>query len=64
LAKSAISEVAAAEFEVAAMPAGGDPILSQTRRAILNRAQAILEQLEARDGVGEEPINLKDAAPA
>jgi serine/threonine-protein kinase HipA len=64
LAKSAISEVAAAEFEVAAMPAGGDPILSQTRRAILNRAQAILAQLRAREDVGEEPINLKDAAPA
>src|SRR5215472_2989381 len=39
LAKAVISEVAAAEFEVAAMPAGGHPILSQVRQAILDRAQ-------------------------
>jgi serine/threonine-protein kinase HipA len=64
LAKSVATEVAAAEFDVAAMPAGEHPILSQTRGAILNRAQALLEQLQARGGVAEEPINLKDAAPA
>ena len=62
LAKSAISEVAAAEFEVAAMPAGGHPILSQMRQAIVERGRVLLEQLQ--EGVAGEPINAEDSAPA
>jgi serine/threonine-protein kinase HipA len=62
LAKAAISEVAAAEFEVAAMPAGRHPILSQMRQAIVERGQALLERLQ--EGGAGEPINVKDAAPA
>ena len=63
LAKSVISEVAAAEAEVAAMPTGGHPILSQTRQAILHRAQALLEQLQTREAVAGELIDIKDTAP-
>jgi serine/threonine-protein kinase HipA len=51
LARSVIAEVAAVEFEVAAMPAGAHPILSQTRQAILDRAQALLKQVQAGEGV-------------
>ena len=57
LAKSVISEVTAAEFEVAAMPAGGHPILSQMRQAIVDRGRALLEQLQ--EGVAGEPINVE-----
>jgi serine/threonine-protein kinase HipA len=64
LAKSVISEVSVAEVEVAAMPAGGDPILSQVRQAILGRAQAVLTQIQAPDNTTGEPRNLKDAASA
>ena len=46
LAKSVMAEAGAVEFEVAAMAAGGDPIFAQTRQAILDRAQAFLEQLQ------------------
>ena len=53
LAKSVISEVAAAEFEVAAMPAGGHPILEQTRQAVERRARALLAQLQ---NLGDDPI--------
>ena len=62
LAKSVISEVAAAEFEVAAMPAGGHPILSQMRQAIVERGRVLLEQLQ--EGVASEPINAEDLARA
>ena len=62
LAKSVISEVAAAEFEVAAMPAGGHPIVSRMRQAIVERGRALLEQLQ--EGVAGEPINVEDSAPA
>jgi serine/threonine-protein kinase HipA len=53
LARSVISQVAAAECEVAAMPGGSDPILSQVRRAISDRAQAVLEHVQAREDVVE-----------
>jgi serine/threonine-protein kinase HipA len=61
LAKSVISEVAAAEFEVAAMPAGGHPILSQMRQVIVDRGRALLERLEAPEGVASKPINVEEA---
>ncbi len=66
LARSVIEEVGAAEIEVTAMPAAGHPILSQTRQAILERAQALLEQLQldSRDPAAGEPINKKDAVEA
>jgi len=66
LAKSVVAEVGAAEFEVAAMPAGGHPILPQARQAILDRAQALLEkvQLDLREPAAVEPINERDTAPA
>jgi serine/threonine-protein kinase HipA len=64
LAKLVISEVAAAEFEVAAMPAGGHPILFQVREAILDRGRALLEQFQAREGVSSKPIDVEDSAPA
>ena len=62
LAKSVISEVTAAEFEVAAMPAGGHAILSHVRQAIVERGRLLLEQLQA--GVAGEPINVEDSTPA
>jgi serine/threonine-protein kinase HipA len=58
LARSVIAEVGAAEFQVAAMPAGGHPNLSQTRQAILERAQALLDeqlQVNLREGEAGEP---------
>ena len=66
LARSVIAEVGAAEMEVAAMPAGGHPILSQTRQAILDRAQALLEQiqLDLRGGAAEEAISNQINSPA
>jgi serine/threonine-protein kinase HipA len=64
LARSIISEIAAVECEVTAMPAGTDPILSQVRQAILNRAQVVLEHIEARKGVVGEPSNIQDTTPA
>ena len=45
LAKSAIAEAGAAESKVAAMPAGGHIILSQTRQAVERRAHLLLAQL-------------------
>ena len=64
LARSVIAEVAAVEFEVAAMRAGGHPILSQTRQTILDRAQALLKQVQAREGVAGGPSNIDTASPA
>jgi serine/threonine-protein kinase HipA len=64
MARSVIAEVAAVEFEVAAMPAGGHPILLQVREAILDRGRALLERLQAREGVASEPINVEDSALA
>src|SRR5262249_42901580 len=66
LARSVIAEVGAAEFEVAAMPAGGHPILSQARQAILDRAQVLLEQLQLdlRECAAGDPLSKKDTAPA
>ena len=46
LAKLAISEAGAAEFEVAAMPAGRHPIVDETRLAVERRARALLAQLQ------------------
>jgi len=64
LARSVISQVAAVEFEVAAMPAGGHPILSQTRQAILNRAEAVLKQLQAQEDAAGESLEKKETALA
>ena len=40
------------------MPAGGHPILSQMRQAIVERGRVLLEQLQ--EGVASEPINAED----
>jgi serine/threonine-protein kinase HipA len=64
LARPVIAEVAAVEFEVTAMPAGGHPILPQTRQTILDRAQALLKQVQAREGVAGGPSNIDTASPA
>jgi serine/threonine-protein kinase HipA len=65
LARSVISEVAAVEAEVATMPAGGHPILSQARQAILHRAQTVLEQLHVGEGAAGElsPVETAPAQP-
>jgi serine/threonine-protein kinase HipA len=44
-AKSAIAEVELAASEVAAMPAGGHPILERTRQAVEQRARRLLSHL-------------------
>ena len=64
LARSVISEVVEVEFEVAAMPGGGHPILAHTRQAVLDRAQTVLKQLQAREGAAGEPSNIKGTAAA
>jgi serine/threonine-protein kinase HipA len=53
LAKSVIAEAAAAESEVAAMPAGGHANLGQTRHAVERRARALLAQLQ---DLGGDPV--------
>jgi serine/threonine-protein kinase HipA len=53
LAKSALAEAAAAEIEVAAMPAGPHAILEQVRQAVERRAQVLLAQLQKPE---EQPI--------
>ncbi len=69
LSRSVIAQAGAAELEVAAMPAGADPILSQAREAILARAHALLGQLQG-EASGEVPepaaVDLidKENAPA
>ena len=40
------------------MPAGGHPIVSRMRQAIVERGRALLEQLQ--EGVAGEPINVED----
>ena len=50
MARSVIAEAEASESEVAAMPAGGHPILSKTRQAVEIRARAILAQLRELEG--------------
>jgi serine/threonine-protein kinase HipA len=52
LAKSALAEAELTASEVAAMPAGNDPILHQTRQAVERRARLLLEQLK---GLEDEP---------
>ena len=47
LAKTAILEAAAAESEVAAMPAGDHPILSQSRKAVERRSHSLLTHLHS-----------------
>jgi serine/threonine-protein kinase HipA len=65
LARLVITEVGTAEMEVAEMPAGGHPILSQIRHAILDRAQAVLDQIQqdSRVDAAGEPISKNDAVP-
>jgi serine/threonine-protein kinase HipA len=46
LAKSVIAQLATAESEVAAMPAGSHPILHQTREVVERRARALLAKLQ------------------
>jgi serine/threonine-protein kinase HipA len=53
-----------AEIDVAAMPAGGHPILSQVREAILDRARVLLEPLQGQAAQASEPINVENSAPA
>jgi serine/threonine-protein kinase HipA len=53
LAKAAIAEAGAAESEVRAMPAGGHPVLDQTRQAVECRARAVLAQLQE---LGDDPV--------
>jgi serine/threonine-protein kinase HipA len=52
LAKSALAEAELTASEVAAMPAGNDAILHQTRQAVERRARLLLEQLK---GLEDEP---------
>lgn len=47
LAKAAVLEAAAAEAEVAAMPAGEHSILSQSRKAVERRAHSLLAHLHS-----------------
>ena len=61
LAKSAIAEAAAAEAEVAALPAGGHAILGHTRQAVERRAGALLNQLRELEG---DPVAEDDEAVA
>ena len=50
LAESVISEVEAAQSEVAAMPAGGHAILDEARHAVERRARTLLSQLQEFGG--------------
>ena len=50
LAKSVISEAEGAQSEVAAMPAGGHPILDQVRQTVERRARMLLAQLQELGG--------------
>jgi serine/threonine-protein kinase HipA len=52
LTQSVIAEAQAAVDDVVRMPAGGHPILEQTRQAVENRARALLLQL---DELAEDP---------
>jgi serine/threonine-protein kinase HipA len=63
LARSVIAQAGAAEFEVAAMPAAGHPVLSHTRQSIIERAHVVLEQLHVEGPVKREPADKKDAMP-
>ena len=51
LAKAALAATAAAQSEVAAMPAGQHPIIDRTREAVERRARSVLANLQQ---VGEE----------
>jgi serine/threonine-protein kinase HipA len=53
LARSALEQAEAAAAEVAAMPAGTDEILDQTRSAVERRANALLAALQE---FGHEPV--------
>jgi serine/threonine-protein kinase HipA len=67
MARSVIAEAEAAGFNVAAMPAGGHPILPYARNAILERAHVLLEQLQGNSrgrAAGEEPTDQKEPVPA
>jgi len=57
-AKSAIAEAELAASEVAAMPAGDNPILDRTRQAVERRAQRLLSQLHELED--ELPITQLD----
>jgi hypothetical protein len=64
LTKSVIAEVPAVEVEVAAMPVGGDLILSEVGQAILDRAQKILKQIQRPEGATAEPTNTQGTTSA
>ena len=51
LAKAVLAATAAAQSEVAAMPAGQHPIIDRTRQAVERRARSVLANLQQ---VGEE----------
>ena len=63
LAKLLISEAAAAEAAVAALPAGGHPILDQTRQAVERRAHLILHQLRELDDERGDEIDTVTVLP-
>jgi serine/threonine-protein kinase HipA len=59
-AKSAIAEAKVVASEIAAMPAGGHPILQQAQRAVERRAQRLLLQLQELDN--ERTVKAIDEA--
>ena len=61
-AKSAIAEAELAASEVAAMPAGDNPILDRTRQAVERRARRLLSQLHKLED--ELPIKAIDEEAA
>jgi hypothetical protein len=59
-AKSAIAEAKVVASEIAAMPAGGHPILQQAQQAVERRAQRLLLQLQELDN--ERTVKAIDEA--
>ena len=64
LARSALAEAEAAASEVAAMPAGMDEVLVQTRQAVEERARALLAQLQELGGDPVEAVGKQRTAVA
>jgi serine/threonine-protein kinase HipA len=65
LAEAALAQAEAAAAEVMEMPAGGHPILQQTRHAIEQRASGLLKQLQHGDAHPASPFqHSASEAPA
>lgn len=63
LAKAVINEGAAAESEVAAMPAGAHPILAESRHAVERRARTLLAHLtETKNDPATEAVDETDVS--